>query len=153
MAVGTYAPGGRMFMVTMHEIMHALGMPHPGNYNRLPNEPILYDKHAEYMQDSLQYTVLSYFAAAETGAQHGFGSPGMGRFASTPLLHDVAVLQALYGPNLATRAGDTVYGYGSTAGRSQFDFDANARPVIAIWDGGGLDRWTSAAADRPSTSI
>jgi serralysin len=134
MAVGTYAPGARMFMVTMHEVMHALGMPHPGDYNRSATEPILYQKHAEYMQDSLQYTVLSYFGAAETGAQHG------GRFASTPLLHDVAVLQALYGPNLATRAGDTVYGYGSTAGRWQYDFSANTLPIIALWDGGGLDR-------------
>lgn len=139
-AVGPYDPGGRMFMVTMHEIMHALGMPHPGEYNRSATEPILYDKHAEYMQDSLQYTVLSYFGAEETGAQHGFGSAGTGRFASTPLLHDVAALQALYGANLGTRAGDTVYGYGSTAGRSQYDFGVNAKPVLAIWDAGGLDR-------------
>lgn len=130
---GAYEPGSRNFSVLLHEILHGLGMPHPGEYNRNANEEILYDTHAEYAQDSGQYTVMSYFGAHETGAQH------LGRFAATPLLHDVAAMQALYGANWSTRAGDTVYGFNSTAGREAFDFSVNTAPVVCVWDGGGQD--------------
>lgn len=126
-------PGGREFSVLMHEILHGLGMPHPGEYNRNANEEITYASHAEYAQDTGQYSVMSYFSAAESGAQH------LGRFGSTPLLHDVAAMQALYGANLTTRTGDTVYGFNSNAGRIAFDFTINTLPVVTIWDAGGED--------------
>jgi serralysin len=129
---GSMAPGPRPFYVLMHEILHAVGLPHPSAYNRLPNEEITYAKHAVYAQDSAQFTLMSYFSAAETGSIYN-------AFAQTPLLHDIAALQAIYGANTATRAGDTVYGYGSTAGRSVFDFAQNAKPILTIWDGGGTD--------------
>ncbi|HYD44572.1 MAG TPA: M10 family metallopeptidase C-terminal domain-containing protein, partial [Phenylobacterium sp.] len=132
-AVGGYAYGSRMYMVLMHETLHALGLPHPGTYNRNPDEEIVYGVHAQFFQDSLQYTVMSYFGAHETGAQHG------GAFAITPMLYDIEAMQRLYGENLSTRAGDTVYGFNSTAGRAVYDFAQQARPVVAIWDGGGTD--------------
>ena len=132
-AVGGYAYGSRMYMVLMHEVLHAIGLPHPGLYNRNPNEEILYGVHAQFFQDSLQYTVMSYFGAHETGAQHG------GAYAITPMLYDIEALQRYYGENLATRAGDTVYGFNSTAGRAVYDFSQQAQPVVAIWDGGGVD--------------
>ena len=125
--------GGRDFSVLLHEILHGLGLPHPGDYNRNANEQILYATHADYAQDSGQYTVMSYFGAHETGAQH------FGRFAATPLLHDVMAMQALYGANMETRAGDTVYGFNSTAGRAPLDFTVNTAPVVCVWDGGGQD--------------
>ena len=40
---------------------------------------------------------------------------------------------------ITTRAGDTVYGFNSTAGNFVFDFAQNANPVVTIWDGGGND--------------
>lgn len=132
-AVGGYAYGSRMYMVLMHETLHAIGLPHPGTYNRNPNEDIVYNLHAQFFQDSLQYTVMSYFGAHETGAQHG------GAFSITPMLYDIEALQRLYGENLATRAGDTVYGFNSTAGRAVYDFTQVTNPVVAIWDGGGND--------------
>lgn len=126
-------PGARDFSVLLHEILHGLGMPHPGEYNRNPNQEITYVNHAEYAQDTGQYSVMSYFSAAESGAQH------FGRFGATPLLHDVAAMQALYGANLTTRPGDTVYGFNSNAGRIAFDFTINTQPVVTIWDAGGED--------------
>lgn len=126
-------PGGRDFSVLMHEILHGLGMPHPGEYNRNANEEITYANHAEYAQDTGQYTVMSYFSAGESGANH------LGRLAATPLLHDVAAMQALYGANMSTRTGDTVYGFNSTAGRVAFDFSINSLPVVTLWDAGGVD--------------
>ena len=130
---GSFLPGFRPFSVLMHEIIHGLGIPHPGEYNRNANEAIVYGTHADYAQDSGQYTVMSYFGAHETGAFHG------GSYAGTPLLHDVMYLQALYGANMTTRTGDTVYGFNSTAGRRPYDFTLNPLPVVCIWDAGGQD--------------
>jgi serralysin len=129
---GSMAPGFRPFSVLMHEIMHGLGLSHPGAYNRNPGEEITYGKHAEYTQDSGQFTVMSYFGAVETGSVHT-------SYADTPLLHDIAALQSLYGANMSTRAGNTVYGYNSTAGRASYDFNLNPTPIFTIWDGGGID--------------
>ena len=80
-----------------------------------------------------QYTVMSYFDASNTGGDHD------GYYASTPLLHDVMALQALYGANTSTRTGDTTYGFNNNSGRAAFDFSTNSHPVVAIWDAGGTD--------------
>ena len=130
---GQYEPGTRNFSVLLHEILHGLGMPHPGDYNRNPDEEITYANHADYAQDTGQYTVMSYFGAWESGANH------LGSFGSTLLLHDVAAMQRLYGANMTTRTGDTVSGFNSTAGRSSYDFTVNTRPVVTVWDAGGQD--------------
>lgn len=122
--------GGYGPMVFIHEIGHALGLNHPGNYNG--GSPT-YARNALFYQDSQQYTVMSYFAASNTGANHG------GYYAQTPLLYDIAALQKLYGADYTTRAGDTVYGFNATAGREAFDFATNLHPIVCVWDGGGND--------------
>ncbi|MCC7266970.1 MAG: M10 family metallopeptidase [Caulobacteraceae bacterium] len=137
--------GGYNFKSLIHEILHALGLPHPGNYNA-DGEPITYAQDANYFQDSSQFTVMSYFDEEETGASFLLGTdPGLpgaepGLYSpSTPQLHDIAALQALYEANMATRAGDTVYGYNSTTGRPSYDVTQASAPVFTIWDGGGTD--------------
>jgi serralysin len=127
--IGLAQPG---FRTLLHEIGHALGISHPGNYNAAPNVTLTYDANAEYYQDSLQYTIMSYFPSSSTGAVRT-------SFAATPLAHDIAAIQSIYGANLTTRTGDTIYGFHSNAGRDAFDFTLNVQPVIAIWDAGGRD--------------
>ena len=123
--------GSYDFMSIVHEIGHAIGLDHPGNYNG--GDPT-YAANAAYVQDSRQYTVMSYFDAEETGARH------YNSYAATPLLHDIAAAQALYGANYATRAGNTVYGFNSNANPAQFHITSAAQDVVfAIWDGGGRD--------------
>ncbi|WP_205679449.1 M10 family metallopeptidase C-terminal domain-containing protein, partial [Brevundimonas lutea] len=131
--LGSYGLGTYNFTALMHEIMHGLGVPHPGDYNAAEGVDITYAGFAEYAQDSRQYTIMSYFDARETGAQHGFS------YGATPLLHDILILQHIYGANMSTRAGDTVYGFNSNAGRDAFDFSINQEPIVAIWDGAGND--------------
>jgi serralysin len=120
----------------LHEIGHALGLTHPGNYNGSAD----YDLDATHLQDTGEYTVMSYFlAGADGGGTDHIGTNGWS-YAATPLLHDILALQAVYGADMTTRTGDTVYGFNSTAGHDAFDFTININPVVAIWDAGGIDR-------------
>jgi serralysin len=127
--IGLAQPG---FRTLLHEIAHALGISHPGNYNAAPGVDLTYDANAEYFQDSLQYTIMSYFPSSSTGAVRN-------SFAATPLAHDIAAIQSIYGANMTTRTGDTVYGFNANAGRDAFDFTLNTAPVVGIWDAGGRD--------------
>ena len=131
------------FRTILHEIGHALGISHPSNYNAQEGVTLTYEANAQYFQDSLQYTIMSYFASSSTGAVRT-------SFAATPLAHDIAAIQSLYGANPTTRTGDTVYGFNGNAGPAAFDFTQNTSPVIAIWDAGGSDTldfsgWSSAS--------
>ncbi|MFV3128417.1 M10 family metallopeptidase C-terminal domain-containing protein [Niveispirillum sp. KHB5.9] len=130
---GGRTPGNYDFSALLHEIGHALGLLHPGDYNASDdgNTEVTYANNADFMQDSRQYTIMSYFSASETGASHAR------KYAATPLIYDVLAVQDFYGRNYATRSGDTVYGFNSTAGRSVLDFTVNTQPVVTIWDGGG----------------
>ena len=129
------ALGGYGQLTLVHEIGHAIGLLHPGDYDALPGVPVSYNTHAEYQEDSGQYTVMSYFSETSTGAFYG-----PGRYASAPLLDDIAAAQLLYGANWQTRTGDTVYGFNATADRPWFvAVDGGPVPVFAIWDAGGTD--------------
>jgi serralysin len=129
--------GGYNFQAMMHEIGHSLGLPHPGDYNA-NGSTITYANSAEYFQDSNQYTIMSYFSGSSTGAN--FVPPGdiASYSAATPLRDDIAAIQAIYGANMTTRAGDTTYGFNSNTDDPQaFDFTVNTHPIVCIWDAGG----------------
>jgi serralysin len=129
----------------MHELLHTIGLDHPGPYN---GDRADYESQALFYQDSQQYTVMSYWLAGVTGADHETG--GIAYCASTPLLYDVASLQYLYGANLTTRTGDTVYGFHSTAGREVFDLSLHPQSVFTIWDAGGRDTLDLSGYAAPS---
>lgn len=120
--------------VLVHEIGHTLGLSHPGEYDSSSSDPITYSGDAEYYEDSRQYTVMSYFAETNTGAAFN------GAYPSAPLLHDIAAIQSLYGPNPSAFTGDTIYGFGSNADRPWFSATGAGSPLVfAVWDAGGAD--------------
>lgn len=123
----------------VHELGHAIGLSHPGAYNYDPELDLTYANYAEYAQDSLQYTIMSYWGAENTGAYHIDWSTFYFGNAQTPLLHDILTIQDKYGADPNTRAGDTVYGFNSTAGNAVYDFTQNEFPILSIYDAGGTD--------------
>ena len=111
----------------IHEIGHALGLGHAGPYNGSAT----YGVDNTYANDTWQYTVMSYMP------ESNFGGASY-RFTMTPMIADILAIQNLYGA-ATTHTGDTVYGFGSTAG-SMYNFSTYSQaPAMTIYDSGGTD--------------
>ena len=116
-----------------HELGHALGLSHPGDYNS-GTGVISYSASASYVEDSRQYSLMSYWSETNTGASFN------GHYAVAPLLHDIAAIQRLYGANMTTRTGNTVYGFDSNSGRDYYSASSSSDVLIfSVWDAGGND--------------
>ncbi|AIA71602.1 metalloprotease [Pectobacterium atrosepticum SCRI1043] len=115
-----------------HEIGHALGLNHPGDYNAGEGNPTYRD--VTYAEDTRQYSLMSYWSEQNTGGDF------KGHYAAGPLIDDIAAIQLLYGANMDTRTGDTVYGFNSNTGRDFYTTNSNSQKLIfSVWDAGGND--------------
>ncbi len=115
----------------LHETGHAVGLAHPGDYNAAPGQSLTYDANAQFSQDDQQYSVMSYFDESNTTSSYN-------SYPDTLMLYDILAVQQLYGANMTTRSGDTVYGFNTNAG-AIYNFSGNTTPAFSIWDGGGND--------------
>ncbi|MFM5884677.1 MAG: M10 family metallopeptidase C-terminal domain-containing protein [Novosphingobium sp.] len=134
--ITNYGTGLRSYSLQtyVHEIGHALGLGHAGNYNSTATYP----DDVSYVNDDWATTVMSYFDQTENTyfANLGFTK----QFAVTPMVADIVAIASLYGTNTLTRTGDTVYGVGNNTGRDVFDATVGQTAVsFTIIDNGGTD--------------
>ncbi|MFC5344873.1 DUF4214 domain-containing protein [Brevundimonas staleyi] len=135
----TFTPFSFGQLTLVHEIGHAIGLSHPSSYIQGP-ATFSYTTNADYSEDTRQYTVMSYFNAVGDGGSFGSLYP------AAPMLDDIAAVQRLYGANMTTRTGDTVYGFNSNADRPWFiaptpgsGQQSSSQLIFAVWDAGGVD--------------
>lgn len=142
-------PGFYGLQTLNHELGHSLGLSHPGNYNFGDDQdgdgvpdPITYEGDAFYFQDNHQYTIMSYFDSFEAGNNQVDWNLMRFIYPSTPMVHDIAIVQQKYGADMTTRTGDTTYGFNSTADVTNAAMDFNPGEMLTIftiWDAGGND--------------
>ena len=137
--IGSYA-----FRTYMHETAHALGLGHPQDYSTVRTF-----EQGAILNDSWQMSLLSYFSQTENTAVEATKAYNL-----TPMVADYVAIRAGYGAT-AVRAGDTIYGVGSTAGGA-LDRVAQlgAQGAFLIADTGGRDTLSFAGfADQQNIDL
>ncbi|MBC7603861.1 MAG: M10 family metallopeptidase C-terminal domain-containing protein, partial [Ramlibacter sp.] len=100
----TLSPGSEGLETLVHEIGHALGLKHPGDYNAGDTgTSSLPGNYLGAAEDNTNYTVMSYTYTDQPRDWYG--------------TYDLLALKALYGADSAFNAGATTYSYTDTDGR------------------------------------
>lgn len=135
------------YQTYLHEIGHALGLGHAGNYNGSAQ----YGVDNSYANDSWQATVMSYFSQTDNTRVDASLA-----YVVTPMIADIIAVQSIYGPSTGLNAGNTVWGEGSglagAFGLANRMMVRGDDVTLTIFDQGGTD-WLRVGADRQAQVI
>ena len=111
------SPGAYDYSVFLHELGHALGLPHPYDDGPAP-------------ESDTRYSLMSYndHPNADVVTDNGPGISSIQAAPETYMMHDIYQLQQYYGANSSTRSGDTTY-----TSADLFNH------LVTIYDAGGTD--------------
>ncbi|MEM8644751.1 MAG: M10 family metallopeptidase C-terminal domain-containing protein, partial [Pseudomonadota bacterium] len=124
-----WAKYGSYYLQTfIHEIGHALGLGHAGDYNGSGS----YGSDATFANDSWQMSIMSYFSQSQNNQVDASFA-----YLVTPQLADILAIHNLYGVPTNVETGDTVYGDGYTTGVFGHNLSGNAG--VTLVDSGGTD--------------
>ncbi|WP_377504512.1 pre-peptidase C-terminal domain-containing protein [Octadecabacter sp. R77987] len=136
---GSTDPGGFDFVTIVHEVLHGLGMAHPhdggGTSDIFNGVSGPFGDYGDFDLNQGIFTTMSYNTGFFTGTAGSSGDTGNDwGYEAGPMALDIAVLQALYGANTTTAAGNDTYVLP----------DANVAGTFwtSIWDTGGIDEIT-----------
>ncbi|NHF71751.1 M10 family metallopeptidase [Paracoccus xiamenensis] len=129
--------GSYTYQTWLHEIGHALGLGHSGQYNFYGTYGV--DNH--YDNDSWQISVMSYFSQEENTAVNASYA-----YLLTPMPGDIAGIQRLYNLEPTAGAGNTTYFWDTNAtgihgriGRLIASDELQTPFALTIMDSSGLD--------------
>jgi len=128
----SFASGAYFLQTYIHEIGHALGLGHAGNYNGTGN----FDSEALFANDTWQYSIMSYFYQTKSPY-----TDASFLYVTTPQIADVQAIQNLYGVSSEVHAGATVYGDTGTVAI----INNRAQTIV---DAGGIDEINLSAGTK-----
>ena len=127
----------------VHELGHAMGLSHPGDYDLSDPVTPTYANDAIYAEDTDQFTIMSYFDSITsplTFVQGSAPNTFVGFAPEAPMLHDIAAIQRLYGSNTNASSGDSIYGFNNNTGFDEYGLTStDSLMAVAIHDTGGID--------------